>query len=237
MASTSVTTLGGVVVVTQVIPKNENSIPLQSPDDVPLQVPPPVTDAPPSPPKVDDMTAAFLRGQPHGLGAVQIMIGLLGALFSLTAVYSWFLMMYAPFGLAVAFVVSGSLTLAAGRRTSLRLVWASLASNVLSVLLGLACVSYMCWLFVVVHPSDLLCDVPVNISVETSRRRNNCYEHTWVMDRILYGLQGLLLVLLVLQVCVSVTVSVFSVKAVRRQRSHVSMVEDDDCSSLLPEEE
>lgn len=42
------------------------------------------------------------RGSVFVFQVVQIIIGLLGALFSLTAVYSWALMLYAPFGLAIA---------------------------------------------------------------------------------------------------------------------------------------
>lgn len=64
MTSTSVTKVGGVLVVTQVIPQEESSIPLQAP---PTQAPP--TQAPPpASAKLDDMTACFLRGEPQGLG-------------------------------------------------------------------------------------------------------------------------------------------------------------------------
>lgn len=66
MTSTSVTKVGGVLVVTQVIPQEESSIPLQTP---PTQPPAPVKQAPPPAfAKVDDMTASFLRGEPQGLG-------------------------------------------------------------------------------------------------------------------------------------------------------------------------
>lgn len=68
MTSTSVTKIGGVVVVTQVIPQDEGSIPLQSAAPA-TWAPPRATQAPPSvPTKMNDMTAAFLRGEPQGLG-------------------------------------------------------------------------------------------------------------------------------------------------------------------------
>ncbi|XP_044062767.1 membrane-spanning 4-domains subfamily A member 4D isoform X2 [Siniperca chuatsi] len=173
MTSTSIATLGGVVVVTQVIPQDEKAIPLQTPATAP-QAPPPATKAPPpSPAKMNDMTRTFLRGEPLGLGVVQISVGLLCILFSLTAAYSPILMVHAPLCLAVAFVVSGSLAVAAARRTSVTLV----------------CV---------------------------------------------YGLLGLVLVLLVLQVCVAVTVCVFSGKAIRRRdRRPPITVEVHDGSALL----
>nr|XP_046256204.1 membrane-spanning 4-domains subfamily A member 4A isoform X3 [Scatophagus argus] len=182
MASTSVTKIGGVVVVTQVLPQDETSIPLQAAAAV-TQAPPPAKQAPPpakqAPPqakqgppsantKMDDMTAAFLRGEPQSLGVVQIFIGVLCILFSLTAACSQILILHAPFCLAVAFVISGSLAVAAARRTSVRLV-------------------------------------------------------------SVYGLLGLLLVLLVLHVCVAVTVCVFSAKAVRRHSRYTRItVEVDD---------
>lgn len=68
MTSTSITTVGGLVVVTQVIPQGETSIQLQSPSAT-QQPPAKTTKAPPTTPaKMDDMTAAFLRGEPQGLG-------------------------------------------------------------------------------------------------------------------------------------------------------------------------
>lgn len=68
MTSTSITTVGGVVVVTQVIPKDENTVPLQEVANA-TQAPPQDPKAPPTAPaKMDDMTAAFLRGGPQGLG-------------------------------------------------------------------------------------------------------------------------------------------------------------------------
>lgn len=66
MTTTSVTTVGGVVIVTQVIPQDDPSIPLQAPPTAAKTAPPPATLAPPT--KLDDVTATFLRGQPHGLG-------------------------------------------------------------------------------------------------------------------------------------------------------------------------
>lgn len=72
MTSTSVTKIGGVVVVTQVIPQDEKSIPLQSPATS-AETPPTVTQAPPparkaAPPKMDDMTSIFMKAGPQCLG-------------------------------------------------------------------------------------------------------------------------------------------------------------------------
>ncbi|CAI5661581.1 unnamed protein product [Oreochromis niloticus] len=183
MASTSITTIGGVMVVTQVIPKDDGSIQLQNAGISTTPAPPPVKKTTPIPVKMDDMTVAFMRGQPHALGVVQIMIGLLCILFGLTAVYSWAMIAYSPFALGAAFVVSGSVALAAGRRTSISLVWGSLVSNVISVLIGLAGVAYTCWLLAECPPSYRFCDRQSFIEfkdVEDLRRR--CSQNFYTLD-------------------------------------------------------
>ncbi|XP_044062766.1 membrane-spanning 4-domains subfamily A member 4A isoform X1 [Siniperca chuatsi] len=232
MTSTSIATLGGVVVVTQVIPQDEKAIPLQTPATAP-QAPPPATKAPPpSPAKMNDMTRTFLRGEPLGLGVVQISVGLLCILFSLTAAYSPILMVHAPLCLAVAFVVSGSLAVAAARRTSVTLVWASLVWNLISVVLGLVGVAYVCWLLADRPPSERFCGTKtVGQFVSTNYE---CINTIWILNVCVYGLLGLVLVLLVLQVCVAVTVCVFSGKAIRRRdRRPPITVEVHDGSALL----
>ncbi|XP_023126271.1 membrane-spanning 4-domains subfamily A member 4A isoform X2 [Amphiprion ocellaris] len=239
MTSTSITTVGGMVVVTQVIPKDENSIPLQTPADAPLKAPPPAVKTPPpakkNPAKVDDMTTAFLRGEPLSLGIVQICIGLVCVAFSVFAIFSPVMMVSAPFCFAAAFVVSGSLAVAARRGTSIQLVWASLMSHVLSVLLGLMGAAYLCWLMAVKKVNNMICD-PNDFwrFSDPDDIRTRCLNKVWFVDRTLYGLFGLLLVLVVLQVCVAITVCVFSGKAIRLHQHYAPIkVQADDCGALL----
>ncbi|XP_017297046.1 membrane-spanning 4-domains subfamily A member 15 [Kryptolebias marmoratus] len=264
MASTSVTTVGGVMIVTQVIPKDGSSIPLQAPANPSPQAPPPEVAAPPPLSKKDSKAAMFLRSEQQGLGIVQIFIGLLCILFALTAVYLPPLMIYAPFGLGAVFVVSGSVAVAAGRRTSTRLVCVSLVSNVLSILLGLVGGVYLCLLFVYVSPRDMICrylteDMPTTTLAPTTtpipttssrwdryRYRNRyqydsgrkprpvCPEELYTVREVLFGLQGLFLVLLVLQVCVSVTICVLSGKILKRRKHYSPVSVEADSSSLLP---
>ncbi|XP_028254729.1 membrane-spanning 4-domains subfamily A member 4A [Parambassis ranga] len=233
MASTSVSTLGGVVVITQVIRKDEASIPLQS--AATLQAPPPPMKTPPSSEKMDSMTTTFLQGGPQALGVVQMSIGLMCVLFSLTAAYSPVLIAYAPLGLAAAFVVSGALAVAAGGRPSVELVWASLLSSTVGGLIGVAGATYVCWLLAEGLPSDLLCDLQsLGELTNPEQGRMECREKLWQLDRLLYGLLGLLLVLLVLQVCVSITVCVFSGRAIRRRSRYSSVTEEGDDDSAAP---
>lgn len=235
MASTSITTIGGVMVVTQVIPKDDGSIQLQNASSSTAPAPPPVKKTTPIPVKMDNITVAFMRGQPHALGVVQIMIGLLCILFSLTAISSWAMIAYSPFALGAAFVVSGSVAVAAGRRTSISLVWGSLVSNVISVLIGLAGVAYTCWLLAECPPSDRFCDRQSFIEfkdVEGLRRK--CSQNVYMLNVVLYGLLGLFLVLLVLQTCVTIVVCVFSGKAIRLRTPSSLSAESDDRRGLLP---
>ncbi|KAF6737600.1 Membrane-spanning 4-domains subfamily A member 6A [Oryzias melastigma] len=229
MASTSVTTIGGVMVITQVIPRDVSSIPLQTPGDPQQQAPPPEVIAPPTHSKVVDETDTDVRREPQGLGVVQIFVGLLSVLFSLTPLLSPVLIHYAPFGSGLFFVVSGSLAVASGRRASVRLVWASLLTNAFSALLGLAGVVYDCVLLSTV-PSDMFCKSPSQtrplLHDEWTRK---CFRNLWALNSVLYGILGVVLVLLVLQVCVCITVCVLAGRAIRRHKCPLT-----GCSQPIP---
>ncbi|XP_054897509.1 uncharacterized protein LOC129367227 [Poeciliopsis prolifica] len=240
MASTSITTVGGVVIVTQVIPKDDLSIPLETPANPTVQAEQPVVKTLPDPSKEDTKESVFLRGEPLGLGVVQIFIGTLCALVSLLVLFSRAMMIFAPFSLCILFVLSGSLALAAGRRTSVRLVWASLLSNGFSVLLSLAAGSYICFLLATGPPSQVVCNFQTsNVDLQawniTSRMvddwKRRCPGQLWRLDELLYGLQGVILVLLVLQICVSVTVCVLSGKVIRSTRRYSIMEGESDTGS------
>uniref|UniRef100_H3CL03 Uncharacterized protein n=1 Tax=Tetraodon nigroviridis TaxID=99883 RepID=H3CL03_TETNG len=218
--ATSLTKVGGVVVITQVIHQDQASIPLQTP---PRATPPPATPtstpaAPPAPSKLDELRVAFLQGGPQALGVSQIMVGLVCVAFALRAAFSPLLVLHAALGLAVAFVVSGSLTLAALRRTSVSSVWTAALSNGISALVGLVGVAYLGFLMASYRPAKLFCDDATWGDVTpTDTERRDCLWKISLLDVSEYGSLGVLLVLLVLQVCVSITVSVFSARAIRRR--------------------
>lgn len=128
-------------------------------------------------------------------------------------------------------------------------VWAAVVSNVVSALLGLVGVAYLGFLIAIYRPAKLFCDDEHwGYITPTETDRNNCLWKISLLDVSLsgrehgcrgnrsksrdlnvlfqaseYGSLGLLLVLLVLQVCVSITVCVFSVRAIRRH-GHSSTV-------------
>ncbi|RVE63308.1 hypothetical protein OJAV_G00164400 [Oryzias javanicus] len=205
-----------------------------TPENPEQQAPPTEVIAPPTPSKVVDKTDSDVCREPQGLGVVQIFIGLLSVLFSLTPLLSPRLIHHAPFGFGLSFVVSGSLAVASGRRASVRLVWASLLTNAFSVLLGLAGVVYDCMLLSAV-PSDVFCNSPPQTGPlpqgDWSRR---CHDHLWALDSLLYGVLGVVLVLLVLQVCVCINVCVLAGRAIRRHKCPVTVAPDEDAALLIP---
>ncbi|KAM3613795.1 uncharacterized protein V6R79_005142 [Siganus canaliculatus] len=234
MASTSVTKIGGVVVVTQVIPEGDASIPLQS--AAPPQAPPPAAQTPPpskaSRAKLDDVTAGFLQGEPQALGVVQIVVGLLCAAFSLTAVFSPLFILHAAFCGALVFVVSGALAVAAARRSSVRLVTVSLAWNLLSVVVALGGVAYDCWLLSRPPAGERFCDDWRSVDF-TPTERSRCLSNMRSLNVAVYGPLGLILVLLVLQLCVATATCVLSVNSIRRRRCYVPVLVDDGARTPL----
>ncbi|KAM9701122.1 uncharacterized protein ACNS7B_003185 [Menidia menidia] len=185
MSSTSVTTVGGVVIVTQVIPKEDASIPMQAPPPE-QKAPPPLPQAPPT--KAEKRAAIFLRVEPQGLGVVQIFIGLLCVLWSLSAAVSPFLLSSAPFALGGFFVLSGSLAVASARHTSIRLVWASLGAQVLGGLGGVAGLAYL-GLLLTSDPAEDFC-------------QESCAQRLWTLTVVQIFI-GLLCVLWSLSAAVS----------------------------------
>ncbi|XP_054638320.1 high affinity immunoglobulin epsilon receptor subunit beta-like [Dunckerocampus dactyliophorus] len=223
MASSSVTTVGGLVIVTQVIPQDETSIPLQTPGSTAAQAPPPV-----SPTNMDEAPKTDLQGALPGLGAVQVAIGLLCVLFSLIATFSPYLMLHVAFCGGVSFVVSGCLAVAARRRAAVTPMWACLVSNGISVLLSLMGVAYLCLLLSGAHPSEGICG--------SLSKENWCVSRLWVLDMVLAGLDGLFLVLLVLQGCVSVAACVFAAIGIRQHRRYTALTieERSDGNEAVP---
>ncbi|XP_064804242.1 uncharacterized protein LOC135522158 isoform X2 [Oncorhynchus masou masou] len=187
--STSITTANGVVVVTQVFPLVESgkaSEPL-------LNVTPQIQSAPLAVPlpttKVSEMTRVFLQLQPQSLGF--------------------------PLFMGVAFVLSGSLTVAARKGTCLSLIKGTLAVNVVSVLVALAGVAYLCMLLTVKHEDGLCIETDDNYTSNSNQNRiQECTSTVRTIYTVLNGVKGLLLVLTVMELCVALTVCVFSGKVI-----------------------
>ncbi|MBN3322299.1 M4A8 protein, partial [Atractosteus spatula] len=120
MAS-SVTTDNGTVIVTQVYPQSQGSLPAGVPNSSSLSAP----------------LQKFLNGEPKALGAVQITVGLL-SIFSgvvMTQENGFFALLTGiPFWGGLMFIASGALSVAAEKKLSFPLLRASLSMNITSTI-------------------------------------------------------------------------------------------------------
>ncbi|XP_062320989.1 membrane-spanning 4-domains subfamily A member 4A [Osmerus eperlanus] len=222
--STTITNANGVVVVSQFFPQNERGQITVPAPQVKREVP---YSAPAEPSKVSEMTRIFLRGEPQSLGILQIFIGMLFVLVSLTAIISPTLHIQAPLFLGVAFVISGSLSVAARKGKSLGMMRATMALNIISAIVSLAGIGYLS-LLLATASSDRICDISHYDEENNNTWRDRCMWMAWKLTSLMYGIWGLLLVLTVLEVCVSISGAVFSGKAIHRRGMHsiVVMVEN-----------
>ncbi|XP_061884861.1 uncharacterized protein LOC133635644 isoform X2 [Entelurus aequoreus] len=229
MASSSVAKLGGLVIVTQVIPQDQASIQLQTPGGGAAEE----TSTPVSPSKMeDDVPKANLEGAVLlGLGVVQVVIGLLSVLFSLTAAYPRFLTLHVAFCGGVLFVISGWMAALSRRRVSSARMWACLSLNAISVLFSLGGMAYLGWVLASGPISEQLCDDP--------DRDNWCVGQLWPLDVLVSGLRGFFLVLLILQACVAVAACVLATMGIRQLYRYVPItvpIEEHRCDGRKEEE-
>lgn len=239
MASSTITRVGGLVLVTQVIPESKYdamvlSDSLKIPDVTTAnttEAPPPAVQAPPASPeapvKKDAMTSTFLRGEPVIMGVFQLFLGLVFILFSLTAAFHRILLLHAPICGSVLFVVAGAVTLSAAKSTTQFSVCLAAGWSVLSSVLSAGGVAYLSWLLAGPRPTQRLCE-----GLDYERCVNFNYG-LWSLDSLVMGLQGLFLVLMVLQLAFSLTVSSFSIKAAQHRPLQMVLSEADSDESLL----
>lgn len=223
--STTVTSANGVVVITQVFPKDEDGkISLLPTPNLTLTL---QEATPTEGVKVSEMTKMFLRGEPQSLGIVQILLGFLFIAASLMGLLPS-LILQAPLFMGAAFILSGSLAVAAREGTRPGLIRGTLAVSVLSVLVALAGVGYLCTLLALQSNTNL-CGPDAGSYNSSEPHKQQCFWMSYRLKRVLGGLNGLYLVLTVLELCVVLTVCVFSGKALCRRdncsRHTVAVVE------------
>ncbi|XP_077383773.1 uncharacterized protein LOC144022660 [Festucalex cinctus] len=213
-ASSTVTNVGGMLIVTQVIPQDAagdiGAVPQQAAELAPPaqpQAPPPASPSA----KKDAGNAACQEGEFPGLGVVQVVIGSLCVLFSLTAI-SRFLLVHVVFCGGAWFVVSGWLAMASRKRTSVKMMWACLWANAASILLSLGGAAYLIWLLATRWPSRNVCGEQLPGEDDAWSR---CLSSLYYLNGVVQGLRGLFLALLLVQAGVCAALCVLSARAVR----------------------
>ncbi|XP_049993891.1 membrane-spanning 4-domains subfamily A member 4D-like [Alexandromys fortis] len=147
----------------------------------------------------------FLKGEPKDLGVVQVLIALINLILGIiimteitdvTSAFSAFV--YAPIWGSIMFIISGSLSIAAGMRTTEVLVTISLSFNTISSVVA-AATSIISILSVVISAIE--------------------FKH-----RIIVGIDALILILNVLEFCIAVSNSAFGCKATCCNTSEVVVI-------------
>lgn len=156
-------------------------------------------------------TKMFLKGKPLSLGLVQVFIGLAVMTLCTIMVVVDKLNVEAVMSLGLPFVISGSVAIAAHKRSSSTLIKATLAMSVICALMAAAGAGYFSW-ELSNRPGEDPCSGRDYWSCQYMIGRFNC-----LMD----GLRGLLLVLCFLELCVCISLSIFSARAIQQGETDV----------------
>ncbi|XP_058382749.1 membrane-spanning 4-domains subfamily A member 4A-like [Diceros bicornis minor] len=167
------------------------------------------------------MPEKFLQGEPKVLGAVQILIALMNFSFgiimiSVTMSYSggyYFrpLSVYSGYTIwgSLLFIISGSLSIVAETRTTRCLVLGSLGANITSSVFAAAGILItMISMIFFSHIYPHCHHVPGD---------ENCFR----IVTVLTGMDGIVLILSVLEICIAVSLSIFGFKVTYYNRGRV----------------
>lgn len=207
---------GGLMVVTKIVPiEDESQVPMTN--VVSPQFNRRTTQYEKVPEKVPEMTRLFLKGYPLQLGIVQIFLGLMTLALGVLTLISPILFGEIPLCLGVFFIISGSLSVAGHKGQNVCLIKGALAMNIISSLLALPAIGYICW-----ELSKQIYEECYGNGDDYPSRYNywDCYRSIWQYNAGVNGLKGLLLVMAVFEFCVSTTIAVFSAKAIRHESAN-----------------
>ncbi|XP_039607477.1 membrane-spanning 4-domains subfamily A member 4A-like [Polypterus senegalus] len=201
MSSSSVIQTHGMLVVTQII----------TPENGPGYVVPSAEIQKGAFCQLPKMFHKFLKGEPKPLGAVQIMIGIVNFLFGIVLCFIPSLAAFTgiPFWTGLMYIISGSLCVAASKNSNSCLMKGALGTNIVSAIFsGIAIIMYL--LDVTVFFYTHYC------SYSTNQGNSEFYECKLLKHLLLNagnGIKGILLVLAILEFCVTISLSAFGCKA------------------------
>ncbi|XP_052000311.1 membrane-spanning 4-domains subfamily A member 4A [Xyrauchen texanus] len=194
MASSMTTTANGVTVVTHIIPIEEKTLDLEA------------SFVDPEKPSLPPTTRMFLKGKPLSLGLVQVFTGLvIMALCSITLVINT-LPAEIIFALGLPFVISGSVAIVAHSRSNLTLIKATLSMSVICAVVAVGGICYFSWMLSIRPEEDPSCN---------GESYWSCQYMRWRFINLMDGVKGILLSLSFLELCVCITLSVISGRAIR----------------------
>lgn len=181
------------------------------------------TSAPPS--GHNELLQKFLQGQPVALGTTQIMIGICSFFCGIALAFAgdvYMALAGVPFWTAVAFIISGSLSVAFTKKPKISLAKITLAFNIISALVaGTAMIFYCLDIFVFRFYYFDRCD-----STEKEKEDHLCLEILYQFLMLNYSIKVLLLLFCLLELCIAISLSMFGCKTVCRDSfSYQSIVQ------------
>nr|XP_033776658.1 membrane-spanning 4-domains subfamily A member 4A-like [Geotrypetes seraphini] len=194
----------GVVIITQVIPPNGQHVIQARPNGLQNTLC-----------LVPDALRKFFKGEPKALGVTQILIGLMQFILGIvlasatSALSSISTIIGLLFWGSIFFTISGSLSVASKNKRNMRLVKSSMVMNILS--------SIVAFIGIIALSIDLSLSYYDYYSCYYNNEPQSGYTCQRIKNALttaIHGIEGVLLVLMLLEFCISISTSAFGCKAV-----------------------